>query len=206
MQIQLNVRRNVRASVCVCVLFMSWLTAKGASGVVFLISALKRRSEYTLDCCNEVFSVLCVCARARVCVHSGAGALLVQREAGRVEKKHKRNGMKVSVQRAIGRTRIPRVPSPSSPVSLLFLLSYPALLSPPTLHPPALSLFFLLIFLAIETQNPCNPHEPGLSRGDETRRVWRGGREDAGKVNEEGKKRRILYVFQLNMKPAPDES
>lgn len=110
--------------------------------------------------------------------------------------------MKVSVQRAVGRTRIPWVPSPSSPVSLLFLLSYPALLSPPTLHPPALSLFFLLIFLAIETQNPCNPREPGLSRGDETRRVWRGGGEDAGKVNEEGKKHHILYVFQLNMKPA----
>lgn len=188
--------------VCMC---CSWLTAKGAPGVVFLISALKRRSEYTLDCCNEVFSVLCVCVRVHVCVHSGARALLVQREAGRV-KKNKRNGMKVSAQRAVGRTRIPGVPSPSSPVSLLFLLSYPALLSPPTLHPPALSLFFLLIFLAIETQNPCNPPEPGLSRGDETRRVWRGGREDAGKVNEEGKKHCILYVFQLNMKAAPSES
>lgn len=206
MQIQLNVRGNVRASVCVCVHETeSWLTAKGASGVVFLISALKRWSEYTLDCCNEVFSVLCVCARARVCTQWSQSIISAER-SGKGEKKNKRNGMKVSVQRAVGRTRIPRVPSPSSPVSLLFLLSYPALLTPPTLHPPALSLFFLLIFLAIETQNPCNPHEPGLSRGDETRRVWRGGREDAGKVNEEGKKHHILYVFQLNMTPAPGES
>lgn len=70
-------------------------------------------------------------------------------------------------------TRIPGVPP------LLFSLSCllsrlckhaPALLVsspfPPTppFQLPSLSLFFLLIFLPTETQNPCNPHDPGLSR------------------------------------------
>ena len=51
---------------------------RGVSGVVFLIRILKRWSDYTTD-----YSTVCVCVC--VCVHSEVSALLVQREAGRVE-------------------------------------------------------------------------------------------------------------------------
>lgn len=69
-----------RVRVCACVRATeSWLTVRGVSGVVFLICGLKRRSEQTLHCSNEVFSVLCVCAQ------SEARALLVQRKAGKVK-------------------------------------------------------------------------------------------------------------------------
>lgn len=157
--------------VCLVLCFQSW--------------SLNRESENTLDCLNEALSAVCVSTHWSLSFVSEGG----RRKTTKVRKSAER------------RTRTPAVPPPSFPSFILPLSpgqtcspssSTSSSSSPPLLFQlPSLSFFFLLIFLPAETQNPCNPPDPGRSRGEGKRREPEGWgkrveeEEEEGKVNEE---------------------